>query len=791
MLGLRAPGIALVFAFAIASCGGGGASGGSVAPILPPSPSAPSLVNVQFTNLGPYWGTSLATQAGFDMVGSGKIQTVVPLGTTTRSRAAQIIYVAGGDGDGFDVPVSAGIYKTTNGGASWAAIGASAGLTDTRVNDLYVAPGVTTAQDVVLAATEFGGIYRSTDGGATFSQVDPNPGAHQFASFNGAIFASDANGVEVSQNGGATWSLFFPISASNVAGRGAFALTSSGTGASARLAVGDVGGNVYVYNGLSWSAGHSVALAGVDCTVAGTPPVIHSLAVDPLTPQIIWATVWACNPLVAQELFLSQDGGLTWTRTAHFAAGPGSGAPPGWQGAQMIGYSTAIPHAIYVGAEFKQWSVLPGSPPVFTPVAGSSASPRAGTYGDMRGLVVVSNAAGGDACYIASDQGLYFQGTCGADGALPTLLTAGLSTNYLYGFAVAGALGGETLLVTTQDFGPAASHNGGASWTGAFGGAAGQSLFEGGDAEISPFDSATCVVANPGYGGVAYSSDGCATFSATAGSPDLANVVGVSFDRSVRGRVYFPADVSGLFVSNDNGQSAMQVSGNAQLLANGRGVYQVVSDPTNAQNLFAVLLDDTTAAESVMYSSDAGASWNASSGINDPIASFPALSVDPSDPTHVVVVAGTPSLAVYQSHDRARTFIATHPTAIQRVQRATNPIFPFVFHFAPPGGLLNSRSPNSAREWRRERLTSGISPQYVHSLAFNPNAPAGTQPLLALGTGFGLFASSDGGMTWSELDGGTNTTTISRRFTKVVWHNGYLYVSTDGQGLLRSTRALQ
>ena len=78
-----------------------------------------------------------------------------------------VMYMATGDRDGGDT-YSYGILKTTDGGASWNPTGLSIGISfAVRVQNVYVSPADTS---VVLVASR-AGIYRSTDGAASFTRV--------------------------------------------------------------------------------------------------------------------------------------------------------------------------------------------------------------------------------------------------------------------------------------------------------------------------------------------------------------------------------------------------------------------------------------------------------------------------------------------------------------------------------------------------------------------------------------------------------------------------------------------
>ncbi|MEO6594834.1 MAG: hypothetical protein ABIP94_08790 [Planctomycetota bacterium] len=117
-----------------------------------------------------------------------------------------------GTGEGFyngDAIVGKGIYKSVDGGVTFAQLAATASWSYT--NRIAVSPSSTTT---LLAATRSpGGIYRTTNGGGTWTQVrsatacmqvayDPNDGNKCTAD----IYESSVHRVVYSTNGGASWS---------------------------------------------------------------------------------------------------------------------------------------------------------------------------------------------------------------------------------------------------------------------------------------------------------------------------------------------------------------------------------------------------------------------------------------------------------------------------------------------------------------------------------------------------------------------------------------------------------
>ena len=105
-----------------------------------------------------------------------------------------------------------GVFKSTNGGASWSAVG----LTDLWVPALALSPGYTTDQTLFAGtAGTYGGVFKSTDGGASWSAVNSgltnldvlalalSPG---YTSDHTIFAGTYGGGVFKSTDGGASWS---------------------------------------------------------------------------------------------------------------------------------------------------------------------------------------------------------------------------------------------------------------------------------------------------------------------------------------------------------------------------------------------------------------------------------------------------------------------------------------------------------------------------------------------------------------------------------------------------------
>ena len=174
-------------------------------------------------------GVWKSTNGGTSWTELTDTQASLAIGAMTISQDGQTIYAGTGE-DNFnaDALPGAGVLKSTDGGASWTLLGASA-LGGKHVGGMAIDKNTSGSTQVVLASTD-GGLYRSTDGGTTWTLntmiptlltgaggntpggglfevwEDPNNPAQFWITAGDSCFTEQA-AVLTSSDDGATWAL--------------------------------------------------------------------------------------------------------------------------------------------------------------------------------------------------------------------------------------------------------------------------------------------------------------------------------------------------------------------------------------------------------------------------------------------------------------------------------------------------------------------------------------------------------------------------------------------------------
>jgi uncharacterized repeat protein (TIGR01451 family) len=267
-----------------------------------------------------FTGSALQTRAGTPVQKStdaGANWTASSAGITTS--AVNGFAVAPSDSSVVYAATPVGVFKSTDGGASWQLTGQS---------NAANAPGSTSAvvvdptnANTIYAATLFS-VYKSTDGGNIYAlknsgfsafptlrtlTVDPSSPSTLYA-------GSDSSGIFKTTNGGDTWA---------AVGAGDFDPTSLGvaeiiidpTATQTLYAATRTGLLKTTDGGAHWSAIHFGSFG-----FPGTTSPVTAVALDPSHPSTLYAAALGTFGPSGPDIFKSTDGGASWS-----ASGIGTG----------------------------------------------------------------------------------------------------------------------------------------------------------------------------------------------------------------------------------------------------------------------------------------------------------------------------------------------------------------------------------------------------------------------------------------------------------------------------------
>lgn len=537
----------------------------------------------------------------------------------------------------------AGVYKSTDGGVTWE--NSSAGLLD-AASGIVIDPSATGTLYVRSGV----GVFKSTDGGASWSSVSTG----LFGSFTTALaidplapqvlyLGIDGGGTFKTINGGASWSLV-----------GGFAATA--------LAVDPVTpGTVY--------AGQNGALnkttnGGATWTPIATGLPINALAIDPGTPATLYAA--SSDDLV----YKSTNGGSSFSlaNTGLNSAGP----------VVALAIDPSSPSVIFAGTEGGVYrstdgAATWGSGPMLDVVFAMAVDPVVPTNVYAAGNRMFARSTDGGLTWAAAGVGLpsgpqqyeaivvdsatpatlylggrnsgVFKSTDG--GTSWTSASTGLGTIDVRALAIDPATPG-TLYAGTTGGGVFRTTNGGSSWTVAN---TGLTHLDVRAIAIDPVTPTTILVGAQTVDGssrrVFKSTDGGATWSDSSTGLGNATVLSIAIDPTNPSRAY-AGTLQGVFKSTNGGASwASSSTGISGLPYAGA----VVVDPNRPDFVYAGL---SSSNGGVFKSINGGATWRA---INDGLFVFPnnpilvrALAISPVDGQ--VLYAGSSEAGVFRVDQR-------------------------------------------------------------------------------------------------------------------------------------------
>lgn len=639
-----------------------------------------------------------------------------------------IMLIGGGWGNTpRESPSQMGIYRTTDGGAHWTT--ANQGLTNTDGTISSVVNSLWLDQNNPSV------VLASTEFGGTFKSTDggatwnnvDRAESTRFSQAGSVLYLASRRGVLQSTDDGSTWTVSLSLPESATTVATAGGATFAGSG----------NGDVYQLSGSTWTKlGHP-----------GTGP-IHDLAVDPFNTAIVYANVddqAAWN----QNLYGSIDGGNTWALISCNCS----------VGAQAIAFSNVTPHRLFLGDDGT------GSIRYFKADGNRNPQISRGAFGtvDVRYIVPVTGNGSDDACYVLQDQGLSFTPTC-SSGSVSGL---SLQVNNTLVYDVAVSPDGMKVEAPLQDNDSTSTQNGGKTWP--VSGPAG----EGAEARYHPDNSGYCYIAHPDEG-IFISTDGCATFPQ------------VNFGVLPESLTFDPSNANVLLAvtGEDNGAAIVSKSVNKGVTWTATGwnfsnPYQVAIAPSDAKSI-VVATGTATSPPALFYSHDGGVTWKQSRRSPEIQEELPAqmyfpvhrlyAAFDPKD-AHTVLVADhdpkTDNVRIFRSSDGAQTFSLIHTFVQPKPQR----------HW--PNIMRRNEEKRSGSYYYATRF-------YGNRVVFNPAAQSG-DPAVVVTTRFGAFLSMDLGTTWNRID----TTAIPHHFIGAAWAQGYVFLASFGQGIIRSNKAIQ
>lgn len=605
--------------------------------------------------------------------------------------ASRTIYVASA-GDG--------VLKSTNGGASFAAV--NAGLDALTITAMAMEPG---NPDVVYVST-LSDVYKTTDGGASWHPTRGNPGVVVLAMdpTNPQVLYSGSSpngGVAKTTDGGRTWQP---------------ATNGMGVPAVFSIAV-DPHDPLVVYAGTAGAGAYRSADGGASWTPLQIDTTVWSVLVDPEHGDLVYA---GTN---GQGVYVSKDGGTTFAK---------AGSPDVGVVLSLVRSGTRLYAATATG--------------------GVSVSRDGGATwhdtGVAQGLGLVLSVDEAGTVYLGTNfEGAFMHrampvrdgaGNFGENNWRPLALQELRARPGQNGHALAvDPADHRRVFLSTNDGGLLVTMDGGRTWRD--GGVHG--LTSRAPRGIAFDTQDPRHVYTGGFTGMGFfrSQDGGRHWELRPFGPPLIYTTGVSVDPADHAVYVMTLSGHGVWKSTDFGTTFTRVDrapGAPQGTFLGLGGRGVTVDPGRPGVVYAAA--SRGASRGIWRSMDAGASW-----VRVDASQVLSITVDPTDSN--VVYAATPAPArVLKSTDGGATFAeksAGLPAGFQTARTGNvlvDPQWPNVLYVGTEGaGVYKSR--DAGDSW--QPVNDGLDDLNVFGLALDPEAP-GT---VYVATARSVFRTTTGG----------------------------------------------
>jgi photosystem II stability/assembly factor-like uncharacterized protein len=627
-----------------------------------------------------------------------------------------------------------GILKTTDGGASWAAI--NVGLPATNVTALVIDP---VTSSTLYAATD-AGVFKSTNGGQSWAGVNAGlNGAVNALAIDpgtpGILYAGTSSGVFKTTDGATNWT------STGLEGLPTYVVTVDPTSPSIVYAgVADIENCLddVVFkstdNGTSWQRNYQSPWYG-ECA---SP--ITALVIDPRSPSRLYLV------LVGGGLATSGDGGVTWSDIEpNFGFVSSLGVDPASSAVYVSTAAGAFYRSIDAG---ETWASVTGGPRAINVFAMAAAAPAmiyvggdTGIYRSVDGaqnwtrliLGVRDVAVGRPATDITRSSGLAVDPTASSTiyailgGGVTKTIDGGanwadlsLGLNVDVSAIVIDPISPSTLYAGDSTFGLFKSTDAGAHWAPASGTTA-----------IAPWVLAMA----PSRPSILYvgqaadilkSTDAGSTWSDVTNRLTASYISALAVDPTIADTVYVATRgdayvrVGGLFKSTDGAANWRQLPFDVPWY---RSLWSLIIDPVTPSTVYAVT-DDRPG---VFKSSDGGETWRvASSGL--PQVWVWTLAIDPSSPLRVYAVT---QAGVFRSVDGAMNWkpmnsglpsLDVSDLSVDRTGsrvRATTAAGLFEYSFAPtPTTTTLTSSLNPSTAGQAVTFTATVGPSTTGSVNF-------------------------------------------------------------------------